>query len=221
MVIEKSTFDFLKALSKNNNRPWFEKNRDRYEEALKNFELFITELIRKCAVYDKALANADPKKAIFRIYRDIRFSKDKTPYKTHLSAAINSAGRKGASFGFYVQVGPGVSFLGGGAWQPEADKLKKIRQEIDYNFDSFKKIINDKKFKSRYGELYNEYKLVNPPKGYDKDNPAIEWLKLTTFVAGVDLADKDVLDKKFLNQCVDGYKILKPLNDFLNTAVHS
>src|SRR4051812_38583639 len=125
IAIEKSSFDFLKALKKNNDREWFEKNKPKYEAAKQNFEEFVSELIVQCSKFDKRIQSLDAKKSIFRIYRDIRFSKDKTPYKNHLSAALSTGGRKGEGFGFYVQVGPGVSFMGGGAWMPESDKLKK------------------------------------------------------------------------------------------------
>lgn len=219
MIIEKSTFDFLKALKKNNNREWFAKNKDKYELAKQNFEDLATELITQIAKFDKRVDGLDTKKSIFRIYRDVRFSKNKDPYKGNLSAAINIGGRKGEGFGYYVQVGPGVSFMGGGAWMPEGDKLKKIRQEMDYNMADFKKIIGDKKFKKFFGELMQDHKLVNPPKGYDKMHPEIELLKLNSFVAGIDMHDKYVLDKAFLKNCVEGYKLLMPFNDFLNTAI--
>ncbi|MEO8146666.1 MAG: DUF2461 domain-containing protein [Bacteroidia bacterium] len=219
MIIEKSTFDFLKALKKNNDREWFAKNKDKYELAKQNFEDFVTELIKQCAKFDKRIEGLDVKKSIFRIYRDVRFSKNKDPYKSNLSAAISIGGRKGEGFGFYVQVGPGVSFMGGGAWMPEGDKLKKIRQEIDYNILDFKDIVNDKKFKKFYGVLMQDHKLVNPPKGYDKTHPEIELLKLNSFVAGIEMDDATVLDKNFLKKCVEGYKLLMPFNDFLNTAI--
>lgn len=219
MIIEKSTFDFLKALKKNNNREWFAANKSKYETAKQNFEDFVTELIKQIAKFDKRVEGVEPKKCIFRIYRDVRFSKNKDPYKSNLSAAIGTGKRKGDGFDFYLQVGPGVSFLGGGAWMPESDKLRKIRQEIDYNTADFKKIITEKKFKTFYGELMQDHKLVNPPKGYDKTHPEIELLKLNSFVAGMETNDTDVLDKTFMKKCVEGYKLLMPFNDFLNTAI--
>lgn len=219
MVIEKATFDFLKALKKNNDRQWFDKNKTKYETAKKNFEDFVAELIIQCAKHNKKLEGLDAKKCIFRIYRDVRFSKDKSPYKINFGAAINAGGRKGEGFDFYLQIGPGISFMGGGAWQPEADKLKKIRQEIDYNAADFKKILNDKKFKNFYGDLMQDHKLVNPPKGYDKAHPEIELLKLNSFVAGYNFDDKLVLEKDFIKKCTEGYRLLMPFNHFLNTAI--
>ncbi len=219
MIIEKTTFDFLKALKKNNDREWFEKNKSKYEAAKNNFEEFVAELIIQCAKHNKKLEDLEAKKCIFRIYRDVRFSKNKAPYKTNFGAAINAGGRKGEGFDFYLQIGPGISFMGGGAWQPESDKLKKIRQEIDYNAADFKKILNEKKFKNFYGDLMQDHKLVNPPKGYDKNHPEVELLKLNSFVAGYNFEDSLVLEKDFLKKCVEGYRLLMPFNQFLNTAI--
>ena len=218
MAIEKATFDFLKTLQKNNDREWFDKNKSKYETAKKNFEEFVSELIIQCARHNKKLDGLDAKKCIFRIYRDVRFSKNKAPYKNNFGAAINAGGRKGEGFDFYLQIGPGISFMGGGAWQPESDKLKKIRQEIDYNSAGFKRILNDKKFKNFFGDLMQDHKLVNPPKGYDKTHPEIELLKLNSFVAACNFDDKLVLEKDFIKKCVAGYRLLMPFNQFLNTA---
>src|SRR5215213_6455074 len=145
-MIQKSTFQFLKDLKKNNNRPWFDKNKPRYEEAKKNIESLVEMFLAKFSAADKRLAKLSGKECVFRIYRDIRFSADKTPYKTHLGAGISPNGKKANEPGYYLHIEPGKAFLAGGIWMPPTDQLKMIRQEIVYNGKKIKKIISDKTF---------------------------------------------------------------------------
>jgi uncharacterized protein (TIGR02453 family) len=220
-MIQKSTLDFLKALKKNNNRDWFEKNKDKYLAAKQNIEDLVNGMIKSISSFDKKIAGLTAKDCVFRIYRDVRFSKNKDPYKTNLGASINAGGKKAMNAGYYVHIQPGESFLAGGVWMPPADELKKIRQEIAYNTKDFLKILNEKNFKKAFKGLdeSKEYKLARPPKGYEKDHPAVELLKFNSYIVWKKYNDKDVLSKNFVNKISDDAKTIKPLIHFLNTAL--
>ena len=220
-MIQKSTINFLKTLKKNNNKDWFDKNKDKYLIAKKNIDETTEELIKSFSTFDKKLAGLKAKDCVFRIYRDIRFSKNKTPYKTNMGASINAGGKKVMNAGYYVHIEPGKSFLAGGMWMPPSDQLKKIRQEIDYNGKILHKILLDKNFKKEFGSLDDskEYKLQRPPKGYDKDHPDVELLKLSSYIVWHEYNEKDVLSKNFLKEITKNAKTMKPFLDFLNTAI--
>lgn len=217
-MIQSTTFDFLNKLKNNNNKEWFDKNRSLYEAAKKDVELFVEELIISTSKFDPAIKHLEAKKCMFRINRDIRFSKDKTPYKINLAATISPGGKKSFSPGYYIHLQPGASFLAGGTWRPEPPQLNAIRQEIDYNADEFKKIISHKEFKKFFGGLSEEDKLKTVPKGYDKGHPEIEFLKNKSFIVVHDLKDKDVLSKDFLKHCISVFKTMYPLELFLRRA---
>lgn len=213
------TLAFLKSLSKNNDREWFEKNKPKYLVAKEEFEVFISALLIELTKFDGTLTGLDPKKFIFRIYRDVRFSKDKRPYKTNFGAGISSSGKGLGRPGYYLHIEPGgKSFVAGGLYMPEPEVLSKVRQEIDYNGEVLKKIFNNKKFKSLYKDFWNEDKLKTVPKGYVKDHKYIEWLKLKSFIVTHELPDSVVTNKKFIKTVADAFKTLKPLNDFLKQA---
>ena len=218
-MLSKSTFDFLKSLKKNNNRDWFEKNKEKYLAAKENVESFVGELIAGFTKFEKNLAGLQPKDCTFRIYRDVRFSKDKRPYKTNMGASINPGGKKMEVAGYYLHVEPGGSFLAGGRWMPSPDHLKMIRQEIDYNGKELNKILNAKDFKKYYGALDTEYKLSRPPKGYDKNHPDIELLKMNSYIVWHPCNDKEMLSKNAVKEITKGARIMKPFLDFLNTAI--
>jgi uncharacterized protein (TIGR02453 family) len=218
-MLQPSTLTFLKSLKKNNNKPWFDENRDKYESARTNFQEFITELLHNMAAFDPDMKDLEAKKCMFRINRDIRFSKNKTPYKVNISAHFNKGGKKSVNAGYYIHLQPGGnSFVGGGVWMPEAVELKKLRQEVDYCFPEFKKIVNSPVFKKQYGELEKEDMLVNVPKGYDKENPAGEFLKLKSFVATKNISDEELLSPKFCGELIVAFKALMPLLKFMNRA---
>lgn len=211
---------FLKALAKNNNREWFEKNKSKYLEAKDQFDQFVAELLKDLTEYDQSLAGLNPKKITFRIYRDIRFSKNKTPYKINMSAGISPRGKMVDEPGVYLHIQPNnKSFVAAGLWMPQPEPLAKIRQEIDYNGNVLAKVMSDKKFKKMYGQFETEYALKNIPKGYDKDHAHIEWLKLKSFVVSHPFTDEEVKSKKFIKTVIDTYKTAKPLNDFLKEAI--
>ena len=221
-MIQPATLKFLKDLRKNNDRIWFDKNRARYETAKDDFHQFIAELIPALSKIDPELASLEPKDCVFRIYRDVRFSKNKDPYKSNFSASINVGGKKSRNCGLYLQIDPTKEGMGnmiaGGFWMPEAPVLKQLRQEVEYNTDEFKGIIKNKTFKKWFDELL-DYKLKKAPKGVDPTHPDIELLKYTSFVATHSLTDAEVLSKDFVKTVATGYKTMKPLLDFLNRGL--
>lgn len=220
-MISSSSISFLNALKKNNNKPWFDKNREKYLDSKNNFEEFVAELLHKMILFDDDMKDLIVKNCCFRINRDIRFSKNKTPYKINLSASFNRGGKKSIFAGYYFHLQPGGnSFVGGGLWRPEPVELKKLRQEIDYCFPEFKKIIHAQAFKKNYGELEKEENqmLVNVPKGYNKENPAAGFLRMKSFVATKNISDADVLSPKLGNEIIQSFKALLPLVKFINRA---
>lgn len=221
-MLQSSTLKFLKDLKKNNNKAWFEKNRKKYEEAKSDFAGFIQQVIDQLSKKDPTIKNLLAKDCMFRINRDVRFSKDKSPYKSNFGASINKGGRKAVhSAGYYFQVQPDRNFAGGGIWMPEPDELKKVRQEIDYNFADFKKIISAKKFKAVYGDLSRsaEYSLSRVPKGYEPDNPAADYLKLKSFVCISFFTDAELTSKDLVKKTVAAFEALQPLIIFLNNSM--
>jgi uncharacterized protein (TIGR02453 family) len=220
-MLQSSTIKFLKDLKKNNNKPWFEKNRKVYEAAKTDFAGFIQQVIDKHSQSDPTIKSITAKDCLFRINRDVRFSKDKSPYKTNMGAYINRGGKKSLFGGYYFHCEPGRAFTGGGLWMPMPPELNKVRQEIDYNFADLKKIINSKKFKSLYKDLSRdaEYVLTRVPKGYEPSNPAAEYLKLKSFVALFSLKDSDLTAKDLVKKTVAAFEALQPLLSFINEAI--
>ena len=211
---------FLRSLSRNNNRDWFEKNKPKYLEAKEVFDEFVARQLEELIAFDESLTGLDPKKLTFRIYRDVRFSKDKKPYKTNFGAAFSPSGKGMGKPGYYLHIQPGgESFVAGGLFQPEPENLAKVRQEIDYNGDTLMKIMGNKKFKALFKDFWDEDKLKRPPKGYPEDHSYIEWIKLKSFIVTHQFSDAEVGDKKFIKTTTGAFKILKPLNEFLKEAV--
>jgi len=220
-VIQPSTLKFLKDLKKNNNKPWFDAHRKEYEAAKKDFEQMIQAVIDRHGKTDKTISHLKAKDCLFRINRDIRFSKDKTPYKTNMGAYINRGGKKSLYGGYYFHCEPGQSFVGGGLWMPMPNELNKVRQEIDYNLAEFKKIIGSKKFKSVYNDVSRdaEYTLSRVPKGYEADNPAAEYLKLKSFVAIAKVSDADLNSKEIVKKITTAFEALQPMLAFINHSI--
>ena len=217
-MINKTTLEFLAQLSKNNNKEWFDKNRPTYEIAKTNFKEFVDELILNVSKFFPSIKDLLAKDCIFRIYRDVRFSKNKDPYKNNFGAILAPGGKKSLSAGYYFQLQPTASFVAGGMWQPPSPQINAIRQEIDYNANEFKKIISNKKFKEYFGELPNEDKLKSVPKGYDKSHPEIELLKHKSFIVVHNLKDKDVLSRDLIKDITATFKVMHPFNSFLRRA---
>ncbi|MFI5153527.1 MAG: DUF2461 domain-containing protein [Chitinophagales bacterium] len=220
-MLQATTLKFLKDLKKNNNKPWFDAHRAQYEDAKKDFADFIQRLIDGHSTKDAGILSLTAKDCIFRINRDIRFSKDKSPYKTNFGASISRGGKKSGFAGYYFHCEPGDAFVGGGLWMPMPPELKKVRQEIDYGYDEFKKIIGSKKFKSVYGKLYEEENstLSKVPQGFEKDSPAADFLRMKSFIALHPLTDSDLLSKSLLRKALDAFATLQPLVDFINRAL--
>lgn len=220
--MQTSTLQYLKKLRKNNNREWFEANRPLYEEARADFTGFITDTITACGKVDSRLAALNAKECVFRIYRDVRFSHDKTPYKTNFSAQLKAGGKKSPDCGLYIHIEPDGkegSFIAGGFWMPEAPLLKVIRQEIEYNADEFKSILSNAKFKKTFGGL-EPHKLTRVPKGIDKDHPDAELLKHVSFIVSREITKEELTDKSLAKNIARDYTIMKPFLDFLNRALH-
>lgn len=220
-TIQPETLAFLKDLTENNQREWFVDNKKRYEEAKKNVLEFATDLLKAAIEIDATLADLDPKKCVFRINRDVRFSKNKSPYKTNMGVFFNKGGKKSPTAGYYFNLEAGVTFVGGGNYMPEATELKKIREEIDYNLAEFEGIISDKTFIDYYESVSVEEKftLKRPPKGYEADNPAIEYLKWKSFTAFRNYTDKQVTAADFPEECLKGIIALRPFIHFLNRGL--
>ncbi len=217
-MLQSSTLKFLKDLKKNNNRPWFEAHRKQYEQAKDDFLLITEKIITGIALFDAPIALLKPKECTFRINRDVRFSKDKSPYKINIAGYFNKNGKKGMGAGYYLHIEPGNSFAAGGLWMPEPANLAKIRQEIDYSFDEWKKITGNLSFKKAFSEGVKGEALVRPPKGYVDTNPAIKYLKLKSFIVTKAFSDIEIQDKSFVKNVTNTFKTVKPLIDFLNAA---
>lgn len=215
--IHKSTFDFLKNLEKNNNRDWFNENKEKYVEANQNVLDFVTELLEKMGSFDESILKLDPKKTLFRIYRDTRFSKDKSPYKTNFGASINGIGKKDGGAGYYLHISPNECFLAAGVYMCDPIQLKKIRQEISGNAEEFNEIIKDKNFKNFE---FNQEKLVRVPQGFEKEDPMAEFLKMKHLVVSINLKDEDLMKDEAVNNCNTEFKKMSKLVNFLNETMN-
>ncbi len=215
-LISKDSFRFLEQLKLNNNKPWFEKNRPVYERARAEYLTFITKLVAGIRQIEW-IPDREPAKYVLRIYRDIRFSKDKTPYKSHFSSIIER-GPENRKCPLYLQIQPGRSLMGGGIWDPPTEILKKIRQEIDYNSAALKKIIHSKEFIKYFGKISGS-RLARPPKGYEADNPNIELLKFKQLYVERNFDDDLVLSKQLIPEILKSYKAALPFFHFFDAAM--
>jgi uncharacterized protein (TIGR02453 family) len=211
---------FLKDIKSHNDRSWFEKNKERYLQAKQGFEVIVASLLKELTKFDPALGGLDPRKLPFRIYRDVRFSKDKSPYKINMGAGFSPNGKLVQEPGYYLHFEPGnKSFVAGGIYMPDAGNLAKIRQEIDYNGDKLVKIFKKKSFRSLYPALDDFDKLKTVPKGYSKDHPNIELLKHRTFIVSASFTDKELAEKTFIKKAAKRCAEIKPMNDFIREAI--
>ncbi|MEJ5963803.1 DUF2461 domain-containing protein [Pedobacter immunditicola] len=218
-MINRSTLTFLDNVSKNNNREWFAEHKGEYEEARENVLSLVQGLIPELAKIDPLLpAAGDPKKSLMRIYRDVRFSKNKDPYKTNFGIWFSAYSKGGNEPGYYLHLQPGNCFIAGGYWMPDATHLKLIRQEIDYNSSDFLNILNEKQFAANF-KLSTANTLKKAPKGYDPDDPNIAYLKLKSFEVVQIIPDEDFYHPSIINKLADTYKIIYPLVGFLRNAI--
>lgn len=213
--IEASTLHFLKNLSKNNNREWFTENKDQYIAAQQNVLNMVENLIEKIGAFDEEIMKIDAKKSLFRIYRDVRFSKDKSPYKTNFGAGLGM-GKGNKISGYYLHIEPGKSFLAGGVYQPEPSVLKEIRKEISMNAKEFQEILQQDDFRNNFRGLSVEGKLQRIPNGFDKDDPMAEFLKLKNLIVVHPISDDALMQENATKNMAKIFQSMKPLNDFLS-----
>jgi uncharacterized protein (TIGR02453 family) len=219
-MLKASTFKFLKDLKKHNNKPWFEKNKALYLGAKEDVEDFVEKVIEGFGKKDVQIAALEPKNCTYRIYRDVRFSKDKTPYKTNMGAYLNKGGKKAPTAGYYIHFEPGRTMAGGGLWMPQAPELNKTRQEIDYSFAEWSGILQNRAFKKSFADgLDKEDLLSRPPKGYSDDNPAIEYLRLKSFIVTRQFTDAEVQQRSFLKEILKTFESMKDFVYFLNRSL--
>ncbi|HET6254442.1 MAG TPA: DUF2461 domain-containing protein [Puia sp.] len=219
-MIKTSTFKFLKDLKKNNNKTWFEKNKTAYLDAKEDAEHFVEQLIEGLGKIDADIKPLHVKDCTYRIYRDVRFSSDKTPYKTHMGAFLNKGGKKVPTAGYYFHAEPGQSMAGGGLWMPMPAELNKVRQEIDYNFAEWSKITGARRFVKYFSNGLDQGEiLTRPPKGYDAENPAIGFLKLKSFVVTRKLTDEQMTSRSLLKEVLNTFESMKEFVYFLNRSL--
>ncbi len=215
----KEILTFLRNLKKNNNKLWFDAHRDQYQKLREEFIKTIENLISEISLFEPDIANLRAKDCLFRINRDIRFSNDKRPYKENFGAVISPGGKKSPLGVYYFHIQPGnESIIAGGIYMPDPDVLKKIRQEIDYNPAPLHAFMKSKDFKKYFGELVGD-QLSRTPKGYPEDHPNAGLLKFKSYIVVRGFTDKEVTEPKFLREVMKSFKAVKPLNDYLNTAL--
>ena len=221
-MLSKETLLFLEDLKANNNRDWFLANKKRYESYKEDYHQLIRDLLEIMKPQDASLTMLEVKNCTFRVNRDIRFSKDKSPYKTHMGIWLRSGSLHSEAPGYYVHIEKDASFVGGGLYCPMPEQIQKIRKEINFFYDDLQAIVNDDSFKSTYGNLNREENstLKNPPKGYEKDHPAIEYLKLKSYTATQKISNSDLTKNDFAQVISQKLLALKPLNEFINRALN-
>jgi|BioPla2DNA2_1021312.scaffolds.fasta_scaffold12949_4 uncharacterized protein (TIGR02453 family) len=215
----KHIFNFLAQLRIHNNRNWFNEHKQEYIKARETFETFVNALILPLSELDESIGIVTAPECMFRIYRDIRFSPDKTPYKTHMSAFIANGGRKTRQAGYYIHLKPGESFVSGGIHSPDAADLESIRQHIYDYPDEIRAILDNKSFKTLFPKLMEEDKLKSPPRGYSKEFKEIELIKNRHFVTYHMLDDEFFMRENLIERLMQLYKVQYPFNVFLNEAI--
>jgi uncharacterized protein (TIGR02453 family) len=221
-MITKTALAFLGELKAHNDRNWFEAHKQEYKAAYADFFDTVVHLLTEVSSFDReiAMSGLDPKSCIMRINRDIRFSKDKSPYKTNFFAFINREGKKSPFGGYYFHLEPGASFGGGGIYMPEPAVLDQVRREIDLHFDEWESLISEKVFSSQFPEgVLPSGKLTRPPKGFDASNPAIAYLKYKGYYTQRFFSDKEVIAPGFAEELLGVFRTAQPLVGFINRAL--
>ena len=220
IMIQSATLQFLKELEKNNNKSWFEAHRKMYEAAKADIENMASQLIPAIARFDSPIGHLAVKDCTFRINRDVRFSKNKAPYKSNMAAYFSQGGKKISSAGYYFHCEPGKSYAAGGFYNPTPAELAKIRQDIDYDFYDWEKMLKNKTFKKYFPAGVDGIEsLVRAPKGYDEDNGAIHYLKMKHFIVSKPFTDAELQSKTLVKDVTRAFDAMKPMLDFLNRAV--
>ena len=222
-MLTKDSLQFLEDLKSNNNRDWFLDNKKRYEIFKKDYQQLVSDFLDAMKPLDPSLEMLEVKNCMFRINRDIRFSKDKSPYKDHIGVWLSSGAKGMNRSGYYVHIAKAGSFIAGGLYCPEAEDLKKVRKEIAYFHEDLEEIIGSKNFQKEFGDFDRNEKnlLKNPPRGYEKEHPAIEFLKLKSFETSQKFDINEVTKEDFVAKMSEKLIVLKPLNDFINRALTS
>ena len=215
----KQIFSFLSDLERNNTREWFNENKDRYQEALSQFRELASEMIAGISSFDPTLDGIDAKQSIFRIYKDVRFSKDKSPYKTHMGCWMTKGGRKSSDAGFYFHLEPGKSFAAAGVWMPPADQLKLIREEILYNPETYLEVVSKLLSLKKYERGGLEDMLKKGPSGFPKDFAHIDELKYKHHIFSRSYKDAELSSKNTTSLLCEDFKGLYPLVAYLNHAM--
>lgn len=212
MKIQLSTLQFLKDLAANNHREWFQANKDRYDAALDNMKQF-------ARAVENALGETDllESATLFRIYRDVRFSKDKSPYKNNFGLSLSRATKR-LRGGYYIQIEPGGSFVGGGFWQPNKEDLKRIRDEFAIDEQPIREIMADPAFRKHFGTLQGE-ELKTAPQGFDKNHPALDLLRKKSFVAIQNFTDAEVTSDTFLEEVMQSFRAIRPYFDYMSMVL--
>lgn len=211
--------DYLSALNEHNDRSWFQANKTLYDQAKKEMEEFVAILIPAIAGFDPSVKHVEAKDCMFRIFRDVRFAKDKSPYKTNMGAWITAMGRRSSGPGYYLHLEPGKSFLAGGVYMPEPEKLKLIRKEIYYNPEEFLGLLEAKGAKRYFDGLSEDDKQKLAPRDFPRDFEYIDLLKYKHYTVSHPVGDEKIVQKQFLSYTVDVFKAMEPLNRFLRRAI--
>lgn len=216
-----ASLEFLRQLGQNNNKPWMDAHRAEYQRARKDFTALVTELLSRAQQLEPALLPLTPADVMYRINKNDRFQQSDEPYKRHLSAGLKRDGRQSPWAGFFIALEPGgESYVGAGRWQPEPQQLTRIRQEIHYNADAFHALRQDAALLREFpGGLDMSQSLRTAPKGYDRHDPDIEWLRLKSFFVWRGFSDKEVLRRDFPDRVVSAWQAAQPLVRFLNEAM--
>lgn len=214
--IQKSALSFLQDLKRNNNREWFTENKKRFQFENDQFISFAEDILQEMNKSDN-IETPTGKKSVFRIYRDIRFSKNKTPYKTHFSGSFKRATEE-LRGGYYFHIEPGNSFIGGGFWGPNPKDLLRIRKEIQTDASELKEIINAKQFVSTFGQLDGE-KVKTVPRGFDKNHPDLELLRFKQFIISKKISDKEILHENFSSKVSETFKAMRPFFNYMSSVL--
>lgn len=218
-MLPSSILTFLEDLKNNNNRDWFQANQKRYKAYKEDYKNVAEELIKEVSATDTSLKHLEAKNCTFRINRDIRFSKDKSPYKTNMGIWMSAGNKDFNMGGYYLHIEKGASFIAGGLHMPDPVSLKKMRREIAGFYEDLEEILENKDFKKLYGDFDREQSLKTAPKDYDKDHPAIDFLKLKSFTVTHKLSDKDLADKNFIKETAKKLLVMQPLIEYINRAM--
>lgn len=212
ILVPQKTFDFFKSLGKNNNREWFNEHKSEFKSLETDIKKFYNTVLENLKKHDDV-----DKLKMFRIYRDIRFSKDKTPYKTHFGGSFH---RKKPSLrgGYYLHISPGDSFIATGFWEPNKEDLFRIRKEFEIDDSQIRKIISTKKFKKIWGDFVGD-ELKTAPKGFDKEHPSIDLIRKKQYIFTKKFDDKEVVSAEFLNKIDDAFKTIRPYFDYMSDVL--